>query len=143
VLVGAIVAAAAIGQLAGTGLAARLPEHRSRLLSLIALLLPFVACLLAAVSGQDLWLVAAAGATGVSVSLSKFALDAAIQQHVPKRSLSNAFSRSETGLQLAWVVGGAVALALPTSTPVGFGVAAALPVLGLVLARQLAVRSRA
>jgi len=142
VLVGAIVAAAAIGQLAGTGLAARLPEERSRLLSLIALVLPFVACLLAAISGQDLWLVVSAGATGISVSLSKFALDAAIQQHVAKRSLSNAFSRSETGLQLAWVVGGAVALALPTSMPVGFGVAAALPVLGLVLARQLAVRLR-
>ena len=150
VLVGAVVAAAALGQLAGTGLAARLPEERSRLLSIVALALPGVACLLAALSsadrwlvGADLWTVAAAGATAVSLSLSKFALDAAVQQHVPPRSLSNAFARSETGLQLAWVVGGAVALALPTSATVGFAVAAALPVLGLVLARQLAARASA
>ena len=36
-----------------------------------------------------------------------------------------------------------VALLLPTSTTVGFAVAAALPVLGLLLARQLAVRGAA
>ncbi len=143
VLVGAIVAAAAIGQLAGTGAAARLPEQRSRLLAAIALTLPFLTCLLAAVTSQDVWYVAAAGATGVSVSLSKFALDAAVQQHVTPRSINNAFSRSETGLQLAWVLGGALALVLPTSATVGFAVAAALPVAGVLLARQLAVRASA
>lgn len=143
VLVAAVIAAAAVGQLAGTGLAARLPERRSRLLAVIALALPFLACLLAALSGAATWVVLAAGVTGVSVSLSKFALDASVQQHVAPRSISTAFARSETALQLAWVLGGALALALPTSPTVGFGVAAALPVLGLLLARQLAVRASA
>lgn len=140
-LVGAVVAAAAVGQLLGTGLAARLPERASRTLAVVALGLPFAACLLAALSSASPWVVAAAGATGVSVSLSKFALDAAVQMHVPSRSISTAFARSETALQLAWVLGGAVALLLPTSTTVGFAVAAGLPVLGLLLARQLAVRA--
>jgi hypothetical protein len=39
------------------------------------------------------------------------------------------------------VLGGALALALPATARRGFAVAAALPVLGLVLARQLAVRA--
>jgi hypothetical protein len=140
-LVGAVVAAAALGQLAGTAAAARLPERAARPLSLVALGLPFLTCLLAAFTGAPLWVVAAAGAAGVSVSLSKFAIDAALQQHVAGRTLSTAFARSETALQLAWVVGGALALALPTRTAVGFAVAAALPVAGLVLARALAARS--
>jgi hypothetical protein len=139
-LIGAVVGAAAIGQLAGTGAAARLPENRSRLLSVVALALPFGTCLLAALTGAQAWVVAAAGATGVAISLSKFALDAAVQRHVEPRSISTAFSRSETGLQLAWVVGGGLALALPTSETIGFAVAAALPLLGLLLAGELARR---
>jgi hypothetical protein len=141
-LVGAVVAAAAFGQLGGTGAAARLPEKRARALSFVALALPVLPCLLVAGTGSGLWVVASAGAVGVSISLSRFALDAAVQQHVAPRSISTAFARSETGLQLAWVGGGAIALVLPTSASVGFTVAALLPVLALVLARQLAVRSR-
>ena len=141
-LVGAVVAAAAFGQLGGTGAAARLPEERARALSFVALALPVLPCLLVAVTGSGLWVVTSAGAVGVSISLSRFALDAAVQQHVAPRSISTAFARSETGLQLAWVGGGAIALVLPTSASVGFTVAALLPVLALVLARQLAVRSR-
>jgi hypothetical protein len=140
-LVAAVIAAAALGQLSGTALAARLPENRSRLLSAVSLALPFATCLGAAVTAAPGWVVAAAGATGVAVSLSKFALDAAVQSHVPARSISTAFARSETALQLAWVLGGAVALAVPTTAAVGFGVAAALPVLSLALARQLALRT--
>jgi MFS family permease len=140
-LVAAVVAAAALGQLAGTGLAARLPERAARVLGAVALALPFLACLLAAQLADPAFVVAAAGCTGAAVSLSKFGLDAAVQAHVPGRSISTAFARSETALQLAWVLGGAIALALPASAAVGFAVAAALPLLGVVLARQLAVRA--
>ena len=140
-LVAAVLAAAAGGQLAGTGLAARLPERSSRLLSAVALAAPFLACLLAALIPSATWVVVAAGTTGLSISLSKFALDASLQAHVTGRSLSAAFARSETALQLAWVVGGAIAVTLPTTAGLGFGVAAALPVLGLVLARRLTRRA--
>jgi hypothetical protein len=37
---------------------------------------------------------------------------------------TSAFARSETVLQLAWVIGGGVGLALPLSGPWGLGVAA-------------------
>ena len=139
-LVGAAIAAAAIGQLLGTLVSARLPERASRLLAVVALVQPFLAAVVAALLPSGLWVVTAVGATGICVSLSKFALDAAVQAHVPARSISGAFARSETGLQLAWVAGAALALALPTSASVGFAVAAGLPVLGVLLARQLALR---
>jgi MFS family permease len=138
----AVVVAATGGQLGGTTAAARLPERAARTLQLLALGLPLLTGLLAALTGATVWVVAAAGATGVAVSLSRFGLDAAVQKHVAPRAISTAFARCETSLQLSWVVGGGLALVLPTSTSVGFGVAAALPVLGVVLARQLAVRTR-
>jgi hypothetical protein len=141
-LIGAVVAAAALGQLAGTGAAARLPEERTRAMSIAALVMPFAGCLAAALSGAPLWVVVATATTAVSASLSKFALDAALQQHIAARSLSSAFSRSETALQLAWVVGGALALVLPTTAVAGFGVAASLPALSVLLARHLALRTR-
>jgi len=141
-LVGSVVAAAAVGQLAGTTVAARLPEGSSRLLAAAALVLPVVAATGAAITSAGPWVVATAGAAGVSVSLSKFALDAALQEHVGTRSRSTAFARSETALQLAWVLGAGVAVLLPALAPLGFGITAALPVLGLVLARQLAVRAQ-
>jgi hypothetical protein len=40
------------------------------------------------------------------------------------------------------VLGAAVAVLLPAIAPLGFGITAALPVLGLVLARQLGLRAR-
>ena len=140
-LVGLVVGAAALGQLSGTTLAARLPEGSPGCCRGSRSAGPFVACLGAALLGSDTWVVATAATTGVSVSLSRFALDAALQEHVTSRSLGSAFARSETALQLAWVLGAFVAVCLPTGDTgwrtVGFAVAAALPPLGLLLARRL------
>jgi hypothetical protein len=54
---------------------------------------------------------------------------------VPESLRASAFARSETMLQLSWVVGGALGIALPPTGWLGFTVAAALLVLavGLVL----------
>jgi len=52
-------------------------------------------------------------------------LDALVQSDVPERVRTSAFARSETVLQLAWVVGGFVGLALPLSGAWGLGIAAA------------------
>jgi hypothetical protein len=50
------------------------------------------------------------------------------------------FARSETTLQLAWVIGGAIGILLPTNASLGFGVAAA--VLAVALAIALGLRPR-
>ena len=71
----------------------------------------------------------------VTNALGKVSLDAIIQREVPDSLRASAFARSETLLQLAWVVGGALGIALPPTGWIGFTVAAALLVIavGLVL----------
>jgi hypothetical protein len=63
---------------------------------------------------------------GVSQALGKLSLDSLIQQEVPERTRSSAFARSETLLQLSWVVGGFLGISLPLIPQLGLGVAAAL-----------------
>ena len=61
---------------------------------------------------------------GLAQSLAKLSLDSTIQRDVPERVQSSAFARSDTTLQLAWVVGGFVGIALPLMPRLGLGVAA-------------------
>ncbi|HEX2804669.1 MAG TPA: hypothetical protein VHN80_00695, partial [Kineosporiaceae bacterium] len=71
------------------------------------------------------WAVGAVALTaGTAQSLGKLCLDALIQHEVPERVRTSAFARSETVLQLAWVIGGGIGLALPLSGAWGLGVAA-------------------
>jgi hypothetical protein len=76
-----------------------------------------------------------AGVAAVTNALGKVALDAIIQREVPESLRASTFARSETLLQLAWVIGGGLGVALPTIGWIGFTVAAALLALavGLVL----------
>ena len=138
VVVGAVLGAAVAGQLLGTALASRLPERVTQRLTLASLAVPSLGCLAAAVLGGAVLAALAAGLTGLSYALSKFALDAALQTHVPIVSTSGAFARSETALQLAWALGGGLAVALPMVSTVGFAVAAAIPVLGVAAGARAA-----
>jgi hypothetical protein len=77
--------------------------------------------------------VVVAGVAAVTNALGKVALDAIIQREVPESLRASAFARSETVLQLAWVIGGALGIALPPTGWLGFTVAAALLVLAVGL----------
>jgi len=72
-----------------------------------------------------------AGVSAVTNALGKVALDAIIQREVPESLRASAFAKSETILQLAWVIGGAFGIALPTIGWLGFTVAAGLLVLAV------------
>jgi hypothetical protein len=61
---------------------------------------------------------------GLTQSLAKLSLDATIQRDVPERVRTSAFARSDTTLQLAWVIGGFVGIALPLNPRLGLSVAA-------------------
>jgi hypothetical protein len=63
---------------------------------------------------------------GLAQSLGKLSLDALIQQEIPERRRAGTFARSETLLQLSWVVGGFIGIVLPLVPQVGLGVAAAI-----------------
>lgn len=56
-----------------------------------------------------------AAVAGLAPSLSKLSLDALIQRDTLERVRTSAFARSETLLQLSWVAGGALGLAMPSS----------------------------
>lgn len=59
---------------------------------------------------------------GLAQSLAKVSLDSTIQSGVPVSVQASAFARSDTTLQLAWVVGGFIGIALPQSARLGLGV---------------------
>ena len=64
---------------------------------------------------------------GLGQALAKFSLDATIQRDVPHRVQASAFARSDTTLQLAWVIGGFAGIAMPLDPPrLGLGVAVAV-----------------
>ena len=65
---------------------------------------------------------------GLGQALAKFSLDATIQRDVPHRVQASAFARSDTTLQLAWVIGGFVGIAMPLD-PARLGLAVATAVL--------------
>ncbi|WP_093874723.1 MFS transporter [Streptomyces sp. TLI_105] len=79
-------------------------------------------------------MVAVLGAVaGLTQALSKLSLDALIQRDVPELVRTSAFARSETALQMAWVVGGGIGIALPLNGTLGMSTAAAILGLGALL----------
>ena len=52
-------------------------------------------------------------AAGFAQSLAKVSLDSTIQDGIPSHVQASAFARSDTTLQLAWVIGGFVGIAIP------------------------------
>lgn len=74
------------------------------------------------------------GVTSATNSLGKLSLDSLIQSTVPEHRRSRGFARSETVLQLAWVVGAAVSLLLPARRAhLGLAVSAAVLLVGAAL----------
>jgi hypothetical protein len=63
---------------------------------------------------------------GLAQSLAKVSLDSTIQRDVHERMQSSAFARSDTTLQLAWVIGGFVGIAMPLIPRLGLGIACAI-----------------
>jgi MFS family permease len=123
---GGLVGAAALGAVAGTALGARMPMRHPDPVLLGSIGGVAAISVVAALSfglGTALLVVAAAG---VANALGKLCLDAIIQREVPEGQRASAFARSETLLQLAWVAGGGLGIALPSNGTLGFAVAAAL-----------------
>ncbi|HEX5994022.1 MAG TPA: MFS transporter [Jiangellales bacterium] len=136
VAIGLLVIAAWLGSTGGTALGATV---RARNPDRIVLILLASATLVAALTAA-LWslvMVLVVGfAAGFSQQLGRLSLDAMIQRDVPDQVRTSTFARSETLLQLAWVVGGFLGIALPLMPGLGFGLAAVLLLAGLILAQR-------
>ncbi len=145
VSLGAVGAAAGVGNFCGTAVGTRLRMARPELLILGCTLVAAAGCVLAALLFSLPVAVGAMFVSAVCNSLAKLSLDAIIQRDVAESLRSSAFGRSETFLQLAWVLGATIALLLPSKQgQLGFVVAAVVLVgvlLGM-LAKQRASRSQ-
>ncbi len=125
-LLGLVIGAAGLGNTIGIALGTLLRSLRAESVVVVALVAAATAAVVAAVL-YSLPVVVLLGLTaGVAQSLGKLSLDALIQERVPDRTRSSAFARSETLLQLSWVAGGFLGIALPLVPVVGLGVAAAV-----------------
>ncbi|MFI9721387.1 MFS transporter [Streptomyces sp. NPDC052396] len=80
------------------------------------------------------FVVVVAAVAGISQALGKQSLDSLIQRDVPEEVRTSAFARSETALQMAWVVGGGIGILLPLNGVLGMSVAAAFLALGVTTA---------
>ena len=132
---GALASAAGVGSFAGTAAGSRLHTAAPDRLVLYAAASAAGVTVVAAVFYGFAMAVLVAGVSAVANALGKVSLDAIIQREVPESLRASAFARSETVLQLAWVAGGALGIALPPTGWLGFTVAAALLgiAVGLVL----------
>ncbi|QGK68575.1 MFS transporter [Allosaccharopolyspora coralli] len=129
-LLGLVGGAAGAGSFLGNAVGAQLTFHKPDQLIIACLGGVLAATTVAAVfAGLPLAVVVAL--VGASASaLAKVCLDAVIQRDMPERSRASAFGRSETILQLSWVLGGALGVLLPPEYWIGFTVVAGLLALG-------------
>jgi len=139
---GLVAAAAAAGSTAGTTIGSRLKARPDVVVAVVLSILT-VAATAGAFAYGVVTVVAVAAAAGLAQSLGKLSLDAIVQRDVPEVVRTSAFARSETVLQLSWVVGGGVGIALPLNGQLGLSLAAAglLVVLAMTL-RDLHRRRR-
>src|SRR5262249_44691061 len=129
-----------LGNLVGTLLGARTASIAARRLAVVLLAATTAMCVVVAFDYALVTVFAVALVASAAAAVSKLALDATIQRTVNEDVRTSVFARSETTLQLAWVVGGAIGIVLPTRPGIGFTVAAA--VLGFALAIALGYRPK-
>jgi MFS family permease len=119
----------ALGNLLGNWARDRAPE----LILLVILLLAGVTTAVAAATYHPVAIVSVCAAAGICQALGKLSLDALIQRDVPEVIRTSAFARSETAVQMSWVLGGAIGISLPLNGPLGMAVAAGLVLCGLLV----------
>lgn len=130
-MLGLIGAAAGIGNFAGNFTAARMKLGRPAMLVARMTVAVTVVALVAAVTGSLITVAVAALITSGATAIAKASLDASLQDDLPEESRASAFGRSESVLQLAWVLGGALGVLVSTQLWVGFTAISAMLILGL------------
>jgi MFS family permease len=113
---GAVVGAAGLGNFSGTAIGTRFRTSRPEVVIAVSLAIVAAACVVTAIVFSVWIAVLLMYASAVTNALSKIALDALIQRDVAERYRSSAFARSETFLQLAWVLGAAIGVVLPSNS---------------------------
>ena len=130
-MLGMFGAAAGLGNFAGNFTAARMRLGRPALLVVRAAVMVTTLALVTAVTGNLFVAAVATLVTSGCSAIAKASLDASLQDDLPEESRASAFGRSESVLQLAWVLGGAIGVLVYTELWVGFTAITALLTPGL------------
>jgi MFS family permease len=123
-LLAAVIGAAGVGNVLGIGAGSVLKHVNPKITVVLAMVADAAAAIFAALTYGLFPLVVLGFTAGLAQSMAKLSLDSTIQRDVPERVRTSAFARSDTTLQLAWVIGGFVGIALPLNPRLGLIVAA-------------------
>nr|WP_240634732.1 MFS transporter [Streptomyces dengpaensis] len=130
VSLGIVAVAAGAGNALGTAVGAWLKSRAPELIIVTVVAFVLGAAITAALFFGAFLVACLAAVAGFAQALAKLSLDALIQRDVPELVRTSAFARSETLLQVAWVLGGAIGIVLPLNGTLGLSVAAAIVAAG-------------
>ncbi|MEU8789885.1 MFS transporter [Streptomyces sp. NPDC048643] len=130
VSLGLVAVSAGVGNALGTAVGAWLKQRAPELIVVTVVAFVLGAAITAAVFFSTALVACLAAVAGFAQALAKLSLDAMIQRDVPELVRNSAFARSETLLQMAWVLGGAIGIAMPLNGSLGLSVAAGIVALG-------------
>jgi hypothetical protein len=130
VSLGAVGVAAGAGNALGTAVGAWLRARAPEVIVVTVVAIVLGVAVTAAVFFGALLVACLAAVAGLGQALAKLSLDALIQRDVPELVRTSAFARSETLLQMSWVLGGAIGIVLPLSGVLGLATGAAIVAAG-------------
>ncbi|MGW7261815.1 MFS transporter [Streptomyces sp. NPDC054842] len=130
VSLGIVGVSAGAGNALGTAVGAWLKSRAPEIIIVTVVAFVLAAAITAAVFFGAVLVACLAAVAGFAQALAKLSLDALIQRDVPELVRTSAFARSETLLQVAWVIGGAIGIMLPLNGTLGLSVAAAIVAVG-------------
>jgi len=117
ILLGLVLGAAGLGNTVGIGLSAALRRITPAVVVVVALVADAAMMVVAALFYGLVTSVALGLTIGTAQAMGKLSLDATIQRDVDESYRTSAFARSETVLQLSWVVGGFLGVLLSVKKP--------------------------
>ena len=120
-LIGAAVALSSLGTMVGNAIAPRLRRtlHEERMIT-VALVLPAVAGLGAAVVGGAALGIAVAVVVNFAAALCRLSFESIVQRDGPATNRGQAFARFETRFQLGWVIAAVLPVMLEMPGSVGY-----------------------
>jgi MFS family permease len=143
VSLGIVAVSAGVGNACGTAVGAWLRSRAPEIIIVTVVACVMTAAIIAAAFFSAALVACLAAVAGFSQALAKLSLDALIQRDVPELVRTSAFARSETLLQMSWVLGGAIGIVLPLSGSLGMTVGAVIVATGwLTTVRGLITSAR-
>ncbi|MGY1579900.1 MFS transporter [Streptomyces sp. MN13] len=141
VSLGMVAVAAGVGNACGTAVGAALRARAPEIIIVTVVAVELGVAITAAVFFSAFLVAALAAVAGFAQALAKLSLDALIQRDVPEQVRTSAFARSETLLQMSWVLGGAIGIAMPLNGSLGLAVGAGVLAVGWVTSVRGLLRS--